>query len=406
MKLLISSYCPLTISGYSNQIKQIIKGLYQYNSEIEIGIICWDIPEKIIKYSSQYYSFDKLCNLLKLNYKNNPDYNIYQNIKFYFCGEKGNYWEKINTFNQDFKCDKLLVYQDIWVFEKYDISKINCEKYLYLPIHDDFRENKLLNLEKSNNINLHVNTLQHLPYFDKLSTFSKFGIEVLKSYNYESTFINHIIHKKTYEITKEEARKQYNINQDFFICLMIARNGEPGDRKAFVQQFTGFRLFLNQLNDTEKSRCRLLLHENNTFSLEGGAINLKEIANQLQIEPYIIMTDKTFTQEQHIINLFKLSDVLLCASKSEGFGMPMVESQIYGTPVITCNNTSMPENTYLGICTEPKDISNTIHGINSWSNPCPNNISEAIQYFYNKKYNKYMFLKLWFMFFKYNTFFI
>ena len=45
----------------------------------------------------------------------------------------------------------------------------------------------------------------------------------------------------------------------------------------------------------------------------------------------------------------------------------------------------MATNTFYGICTEPKEVSYVVNGINSWSNPSPKNIAEAITYFYNKK---------------------
>ena len=47
------------------------------------------------------------------------------------------------------------------------------------------------------------------------------------------------------------------------------------------------------------------------------------------------------------------SDVLLNPAKSEGFGLPIVEAQACGTPVITNHHSAMPEVTRLGWCLKP-----------------------------------------------------
>ena len=385
MKLLFSSHAPFTTAGYSTQLTYIVNALYSYDSTIEFGFICWDIPKTYLPYSEKPYTFDyisKLCASRKtaINKFNN---NI--KAKFYICGERKDYWSKIEIFNRDFKCDKLIVFQDIWIFEHYKISQIPCEKYLYIPIHNNFLKNRFI--KYSNLKNPEINNLYHLPFFDKIATPSLFGVKVLDSYGYNSTLIDHIVEETNISHTKEQLRLKYKLNNDHFICLMVARNSCPHDRKGFIEQFKGFALFLNTLSKEESDKCRLVLHENYSYSLK-GFINLEEEAKKLNILNKIIVTNHTINSSEHIVHLFKVADVLLCASKSEGVGVPMVEAQIHGTPVITNNCTSMTTNTYYGICTEPEEVSVTEGGMNSWSNPCSNNLRDAITYIYNRKYNK------------------
>ena len=189
MKILISSYAPFTKSGYSTQINKIMNCLYDFDDTIEFAFICWDITDKFISFSEKPYSFDdiiqiseKLSVMDQINLKK-KDIEIYKKSKFYMPGNREKNWEKIHLFNNDFKCDKLLVYQDIWIFEKYQISKIKCEKYIYLPIHNVLLKHNLLNF--SNDYNPEINTLYHLPFFDKISTFCEFGCEVIKKYGYQ-----------------------------------------------------------------------------------------------------------------------------------------------------------------------------------------------------------------------------
>ncbi len=59
------------------------------------------------------------------------------------------------------------------------------------------------------------------------------------------------------------------------------------------------------------------------------------VTNQLAME--------TGTSAEEMAGLFSSFDVLLNPSYGEGFGIPIVEAQACGTPVIVNNHTSMPE---------------------------------------------------------------
>lgn len=374
MKILFSSYAPFTTSGYSTQLNKIVNCLYAYDPTIEFGFICWDIPEHILPYSHLSYTYKyilKFCvtNNIVINY-----FNEKINAKFYCCGSRNNYWKKIDIFNKNFKCDKLIVFQDIHPFEPYKVYNIPCKKYLYVPIHTNLYDN------------IEIKTLYHLPFFDKIATPSQFGINVLKLYSYNSTLIDHIVDETKIENRKSKFLDMHNLTDNMFICLMVARNSEANDRKAFVQQLEAFSCFLNCLSKIKSDNCRLIIHENNKFSLK-GALDLESVVNRLDIADKILCT-KSVMSDEEIIQLYNIADVLLCASKSEGFGLPMVEAQIHNTPVITTNCTSMATNTFYGICTEPDVISCTIGGINSWSIPSPKNICDAINFIYNHKYKK------------------
>ena len=140
MKILISSYAPFTKSGYSTQINKIMNCLYNYDDTIEFGFICWDVrrcpqlldgqPGADGCYESGY-NFDSVKHIFNSNEVNQKkkDIEIYKKSRFFISEGRDNFWKKIHLFNNNFKCDKLLVFQDIWVFEKYDISKIDCKKY-------------------------------------------------------------------------------------------------------------------------------------------------------------------------------------------------------------------------------------------------------------------------------------
>ena len=390
MKILISSYAPFTKSGYSTQINKIMHCLYDYDDTIEFGFICWDVrqcPQLLDGQPGGWYesgyNFNSVKHIFNSNEVNQKKKNIeiYKKSRFFFSEGRDNFWKKIHLFNNNFKCDKLLVFQDIWVFEKYDISKIDCKKYLYLPIHNDLLAHNLLIYKDF--INREINTLVHLPYFDGIATFSEFGTQVLKQYGYQPYMIQHIINEEKIG-DKQMLRKRMQLTDEHFICLMVARNGEVTDRKSFYKQFEAFSLFLENLKGEKK--CFLVIHESHNHNYK-GALDLETFANKFKIKDKILFTGEDINTDIHIAELYKMADVLLGCSKSEGFGLPMVECQFYNTPVITTNCTAMATNTFYGICTEPEKISKKIGGINSWSDPSAENIKNAIQTIYDIKYN-------------------
>jgi len=66
--------------------------------------------------------------------------------------------------------------------------------------------------------------------------------------------------------------------------------------------------------------------------------------NQQSLKKYnISYVNKVNIALEEVINAYVISDMLFFASTFEGFGMPILEAQAVGRPVITSNILSMPE---------------------------------------------------------------
>jgi glycosyltransferase involved in cell wall biosynthesis len=393
LKLLFVSHNPYIISGYGIQLYYLINKLYSSIKEVEIRVICFNQEGIETHINSPVLAKD----YLKMREKNESNPSIidknsrmYNELLLYFNGKitydipKGIYWQKIHQIFLGYNCDKMIIFMDLWPFEKYNIHNISCEKYLWLPVHNNFLLNPLI---KNNEFySLETRNLWHLPYFTKIATFSQFGVSVLQSYLYDPFFLNHVVDKNFFYNTKnkKDLRKTYRINEDDYICLIVARNSESNDRKGYLSQFEAFAAF-----SKNKPNCKLLVHDNHTFSLDKGMTNLKEKARSLGILTKIVVTDSSFVPKERIRDLYNLSDVLLCASRSEGFGVPIVEAQFCDLLVITNKCTSMPENTYFGVSVEPEKISYIINNQNSWSDPSPEKIACVLEDFYNNQLDKY-----------------
>lgn len=337
----------MTYNGIANQLYSMVSALGEFGECIQTAFVCLNVNLKYKRCSLTFTEYVETCLSTR---KNNSA--LYNSI-FYIPGGLESIWEKIFLWHNDFKPDKIIIYTNIDIFESYTIPKLQAKMYLWIPIHEDFSEN---------NSQVRADrTLQFLPIFDKIATFSKFGQNVLAKWGYQSVFINHIIDKKVFY-------KKYKKNDTRFTCLIVANNACPVFRKAIKENIMAFKKFSHNKNT-------ILIIK----SEPSGTTDIKKLLTGY--DNFFIVNENI--PEDTMIQLYCISDVLLAASRSEGFGVPIVEAQLCGTPVITTNCTSMPENTFFGICTEPTTGSIKINGINSWSNPDVDNIVNAIEIIYN-----------------------
>lgn len=67
---------------------------------------------------------------------------------------------------------------------------------------------------------------------------------------------------------------------------------------------------------------------------------------------------------EELVTQYEAADILVFASTFEGFGMPIVEAQIVGRPVVTSNLSSMPEVAGRGAClVDPLSVADIRSGI-------------------------------------------
>jgi len=137
---------------------------------------------------------------------------------------------------------------------------------------------------------------------------------------------------------------------------MIAANKSFPSRKAFPEVLMAFARYLEEVDDT----ALLYLHTVASKKADMVGMALLPMLQQLGLaSDHAVVENVTFPNEvslatgisdESMAAILNAADVLVSPSWGEGFGLPIVEAQACGTPVITQNCTSMTELTVNGIC--------------------------------------------------------
>lgn len=151
-----------------------------------------------------------------------------------------------------------------------------------------------------------------------------------------------------------------------------------GDRKAKYKNF--------------KFACSLMSKTKKKFVIVGGgdlSFEEKKLLNQIEYKHF------PFLSESSLISIYNNAFALLYPSESEGFGIPIIEAQALKCPVISLNQTCIPEisNGHALLFNELK-INNFLDGINRISNEkfrselCDYGLKNALKFSWNNTYNQ------------------
>jgi glycosyltransferase involved in cell wall biosynthesis len=179
---------------------------------------------------------------------------------------------------------------------------------------------------------------------------------------------------------KYEARDELGIPPDCFLVTMVAANKSYPSRKSFPAALDAFAMF-QQVHEEAK----LYLHTEMVPKKEG--VEIVPLIETLKIpERALIKPDfegmLVGIPDEEMAKIYRASDVLLNPAMGEGFGLPIVEAQACGTPVITQNVTSMTELTFNGRLIGP--VSRVwIPKLNYWQyQASPQRILDALEELY------------------------
>lgn len=146
-----------------------------------------------------------------------------------------------------------------------------------------------------------------------------------------------------------ETRRKRGLPEEAFIVGIVAANKGYPSRKAFPEQFAGFARFKQRHPD-----ALLYVHTQDLGDNGANNVDLVKLCEVTGLRPGV---DVVFTSTQlqalgctpeWMAELYRCFDVLLGVTMSEGFGIPLVEAQACGVPVIVGDWTGMAELCFAG----------------------------------------------------------
>jgi glycosyltransferase involved in cell wall biosynthesis len=295
LKVIWSSNAPWASSGYSTQTRDLLK---RFKDKLDVAMSCF--------YGLEGGTID--WNGIKCYPKMAQTY-----------GADACYFHQI-----DYGADCVVTFQDVWPLEANFLQKI---KYWipYAPI--DFYP-----------CPKHITDRLKMAY--RVISMSRFGQKALEEKGIMSKLILEAVDTQIFQPRdKNEMRKELGLPQDIFLFGMVAVNKDNPPRKQFQHVLDAFALFVK---DHPKSGIyfQTLLQQDGGFPIQDYAEYLGILDKIYYAPPYPYLYKSGSEQMGKIYNAF---DCTLLPSNSEGFGLPIIESQACGVPVITNNWCSMPE---------------------------------------------------------------
>ena len=180
--------------------------------------------------------------------------------------------------------------------------------------------------------------------------YARWGVDQMAAAGIACHYVPHGVDTRVYTPGDQAAaRKALGFPAEGFIATMVAAN--KGVRKAFPEQLRAFAAFHQRHPD-----AHLYIHAEMTGVYEG--LHLPTLAAAVGLPDDAVLYPNQYDlvggfEEEVLAAVYQASDVLLGATMAEGFGIPIVEAQACGTPVITTDFSAMPELTCNGMATKP-----------------------------------------------------
>ena len=215
----------------------------------------------------------------------------------------------------------------------------------------------------------------------QLIAFSQFGFDRMKAAGYDPLYVPHGIDTGIFRLpeNRDEIRRTLGLEDSFVIGCNAANN--DAIRKALPEIMLAFSRFLSRHPDAV-----LALH---TGVHQDGGQDLECVAENLGITDRVRCVDQYryacgINTAQDMADWYGMLDVLCATSYGEGFGLPIMEAQSCGIPVITTDASSMTELNPYGIRVSGQPFWNGVHK-GWWTAPSIAEIDEAFETTYQNR---------------------
>jgi glycosyltransferase involved in cell wall biosynthesis len=244
-------------------------------------------------------------------------------------GQFGDEWllrHAKNFFGGDPKDGLVVTLMDVWVLDAKWMREMNCA--CWVPVDHEPAPPKVVDFFVESGA---------IPI-----AMSRFGQRMLG--RLDPLYVPHGVDCTKYQpYDRAAVREMVGVPKDAFLVGMVAANKGRPSRKGFVQGFQAFAKFAETHDN-----ALLYLHTMMNPGLAGGE-DLAGLLDALGVpqekvliaDQYRVLFDPYASES--MAKIYSTMDVLLNPSMGEGFGVPQLEAQACGVPVICTDFSAMPE---------------------------------------------------------------
>lgn len=168
----------------------------------------------------------------------------------------------------------------------------------------------------------------------------RWGETQMRSRGLEPLYLPHGVETSLFTPPENRRKMRQALGLDHLFIVGINAGNHDKTRKAFSEQFGAFAAF-----HEKHPKSVLAVH---SIAFLPGGLKLGRLAERWGISDATLFSDQYqtitgMTGAAELAAWYGTCDVLLNATRGEGFGLPLVEAQACGTPVITGAWSTGPE---------------------------------------------------------------
>jgi glycosyltransferase involved in cell wall biosynthesis len=226
------------------------------------------------------------------------------------------------------KPDIYICLQDVWVLGAENIKNANA--VMWCPIDHS---------------PITPSVKSRLHYARGVWAMSQFGLKEMHNAGIFADYVPHGVDTEVFKpIDRAEARQKIKAEDDTFVVAMVASNKGFPNRKSIPEVIKAWAAFVRKY-----PKSVLYLH---TFPFDTPGSQGLHIPQLMEFyglsDEHVKLPDEyNFLMNQYspqmLNNLYNAADVFLLPSMGEGFGIPVIEAQAAGCPVIVTDFSAQTE---------------------------------------------------------------
>lgn len=227
---------------------------------------------------------------------------------------------------EHYRPDALVLLIDIWVYSAEILSSLPVTSWCPVD-HNPIPPAVLRNLRQCKHI----------------WAMSRFGECLMRRAGLDPAYVPHGVDTQVFQPgDRDHARRRLGIDDGRFVAVMVAANKGYPDRKSIRATLKAWAKFIQTHPDA------LLVLHTNPFTIHGG-VDVAALQRFYGIPDHNLMLPDVYRMLRgdmggaYMNALFNTADVKLLPSAGEGFGVPVIEAQAAGCPVIVSDFTAQSE---------------------------------------------------------------